>query len=425
MKRLRVLISAYACEPNKGSEPALGWHMAMEMAKHHDVWVLTRANNKAAIEAWCAQNDDPRPSFVYYDLPNWVLQLKRGLFGIFIYYYLWQIGAYFLAKSEHAKHLFDLSHHVTFAKYWAPSFLAFLPVPFVWGPVGGGESTPSSFVSTFSRYGRFYETMRSLARWAGQWDPFVRLTARRARLSLATTQETANRIQALSPQSLSVLTQCGIGEQAFGSISRTHPLSGARIFISIGNLLHLKGFHLSIMAFAQARCLEAEYWIIGDGPERDRLMALVQSLGLQNQVRFFGRLSQADTLRRLGNADVLIHPSLHESGGFVCLEAMAAGLPVLCLNLGGPGTIVPPEAGIKLEAGTPAQVIQDLSRALLRLATDIQALSCMGQAGRAAVLQRYTWERKGLLMSALYRQVVAHEAASGESISMFQPESVR
>jgi len=425
MRRLRVLMSAYACEPYKGSEPALGWHMALEMAKHHDVWVVTRANNRPAIEAWCAEHDAPRPSFIYYDLPTWVLHLKRGLFGIFIYYYLWQIGAYCLVKREHAKWVFDLIHHVTFAKYWAPSFLVFLPVPLVWGPVGGGESAPSAFKSTFSHFGRFYETLRSLARWAGQWDPFVRLTVRRARLILATTQETASRIQALRPQSVSVLTQCAIGEQALTGNSRVYSANGARVFISIGNLLHLKGFHLAIMAFAQAQIVEAEYWIIGDGPERDRLKSLVCSLGLHSRVRFLGRLSQAETLHHLGNADVLLHPSLHESGGFVCLEAMAAGLPVLCLNLGGPGTIVPAEAGVKVEANTPDEVIEHLSAAMRWLATDVEAWSCMGQAGQKAVLQRYTWERKGLLMSALYHQVVANKAASGEAVRLFQPESAR
>ena len=49
-KRLKVLISAYACEPGKGSEPEVGWQWALQMARHHDVTVLTRANNRQAIE---------------------------------------------------------------------------------------------------------------------------------------------------------------------------------------------------------------------------------------------------------------------------------------------------------------------------------------------------------------------------------------
>ena len=49
---MKILLSAYACEPNKGSEPGVGWHWALELGYlGHDVWVLTRANNRPAIEA--------------------------------------------------------------------------------------------------------------------------------------------------------------------------------------------------------------------------------------------------------------------------------------------------------------------------------------------------------------------------------------
>ena len=59
MRRLRVLVSAYACEPAKGSEPGVGWRIAREMARYHEVWVLTRTNNRPSIAA--ALDRDPIP----------------------------------------------------------------------------------------------------------------------------------------------------------------------------------------------------------------------------------------------------------------------------------------------------------------------------------------------------------------------------
>ena len=59
VKRLKVLMSAYACEPGKGSEPGVGWTVAREMARHHDIWVITRANNRPVIEAELARNPQP------------------------------------------------------------------------------------------------------------------------------------------------------------------------------------------------------------------------------------------------------------------------------------------------------------------------------------------------------------------------------
>lgn len=53
---MKILLSAYACEPNKGSEPGVGWGWATELAKHHQVWVLTRDNNQPVIEEYLRLN---------------------------------------------------------------------------------------------------------------------------------------------------------------------------------------------------------------------------------------------------------------------------------------------------------------------------------------------------------------------------------
>ena len=58
---------------------------------------------------------------------------------------------------------------MTFVKYWAPSCLAWLDIPFIWGPVGGGESLPQGFSSECSLKGRIYELLRSLARFLENW----------------------------------------------------------------------------------------------------------------------------------------------------------------------------------------------------------------------------------------------------------------
>ena len=71
MKWLKVLMSAYSCEPGRGSEPGIGWNVAREMAKYHDIWVITLVNNRELIEAELERNPLQRLHFVYYELPNW------------------------------------------------------------------------------------------------------------------------------------------------------------------------------------------------------------------------------------------------------------------------------------------------------------------------------------------------------------------
>src|SRR5262249_53048272 len=147
-------------------------------------------------ESALATNPMPSVHFVYFDLPKWARFWKRGSRAVNLYYYLWQLGAYFAARKLTRAVSFDLGHHVTFVTYSYTSFLAFLPLPFVWGPVGGGESAPVQFWRSFGWQGFMHEFARTLARKRGEWDPLVRLVARRASAAFATTKETAERLVA-------------------------------------------------------------------------------------------------------------------------------------------------------------------------------------------------------------------------------------
>jgi glycosyltransferase involved in cell wall biosynthesis len=102
--------------------------------------------------------------------------------------------------------------------------------------------------------------------------------------------------------------------------------------------------------------------------------------------------------------DVLIHPSLHDSGGFVCLEAMSAGCAVVCLDLGGPAVQVTAETGIKIPALSPDQAIRDMARALERLASDSALRERLSRAGRERLRQIFVWEAKVKSLAEIYSQ---------------------
>jgi glycosyltransferase involved in cell wall biosynthesis len=177
-------------------------------------------------------------------------------------------------------------------------------------------------------------------------------------------------------------------------------------FVSIGRFLHWKGFHLGIAAFARAAIPNSEYWMIGDGPERGRLAALAERLGVGDKVKFLGAVPRDEALRRLAQSNVLVHPSLHESGGGVCLEAMAARRPVICLDLGGPGVLVTSDAGILVEAVDPDATERQLAETMATLSRDPERCRRMGEAGRRHVIAHYLWRTKADHYTALYEQIL-------------------
>ncbi len=409
MRSTKVLISAYACRPDQGSEPGVGWNVMREIVKQCQVWTLTRSDNRPTIEAELTKNPIPGLQVIYYDLPAWARWWYRGQQGVQLHYYLWQIGAYYQARNLHREVDFDLVHHVTYVKYWSPSFLSLLPVPFIWGPVGGGESAPKAFWQDFSLRGKAYEALRDGARWLGEKDPFVRLTAQRSAAIQSTTDDTAKRIYTLGiTNNVQISSETALDSAEIARLAmRKLPDNPLVRFISMGRLLHWKGFHLGLRAFAQADLPDnAEYWVLGEGPEKTRLEALVADLGIENQVKFWNRLPREETLQKLGESIALVHPSLHDSGGWVCLESMAMGRPVLCLDLGGPAVQVTSETGFKVSAHTPEQTVRDLAEAMTLLAKNPQLRLQMGQAGQKRIRENYSWQIKAQNFITLYEQVL-------------------
>jgi glycosyltransferase involved in cell wall biosynthesis len=152
---------------------------------------------------------------------------------------------------------------------------------------------------------------------------------------------------------------------------------------------------------------DAEYWITGRGPESDNLKALARDLGIKDNVVFWGKLATLNEVyAKLAESDLLVHPALHEAFGNVCLEAMAAGRPVVCLDLGGPALQVTEATGIKVPATSPDQVVSDLAAALTRLARDPGLCSRLGIAARRRVQEHFDWAGKGDWLQELYRGVL-------------------
>jgi len=400
---MKILVSAYTCEPGCDSEEGVGWNTALALAKYHQTWILTRTIFRSTIEAELIRHPVPNLHFIYFDPLNWTEDWRNQQGAVQLHYYLWQIQAYFVARPLHEQISFDVAHHVTYVKFWSPSFLSLLPVPFIWGPVGGGEQAPKPFWTDFSLRGKVYETLRDLAQRLGERDPFTRITARRSVLALATTAETAQRLSKLGANKVQVLSQIGLSKQELARLEQC-PMSEASPvrLISMGRLLHWKGYHLAVRAWAKANLPNAEYWLLGDGAERERLQALADELGIASQVRFWGNLPREQSLERLGECHILVHPSLHDSGGLTCLEGMAAGRPVICLDLGGPATQVTAETGIKVPALNPEQAVQDLAEAMTRLANDPELRVRLGQTGQKRVKERYDWDVKGEIWEQLY-----------------------
>src|SRR5690606_21789283 len=138
------------------------------------------------------------------------------------------------------------------------------------------------------------EALREAARALGERDPLVRRTAQAAALTIAVTPETAERVQKIGATNVVIKSQVALSDDLLRTLQAKKRASRIRV-LSVGHLSPVKAFHLGIHALARSG-LDAEYFIIGDGPERRRLEQLALRLDLQHRVRFLGRLPHEQTI---------------------------------------------------------------------------------------------------------------------------------
>ena len=386
---MRILLSAYACEPAKGSEPGVGWNWALALVRRgHEVWVLTRSNNRASIEEAQAGLGEPcasRLHFLYHDLPRWAAWWKRGGRGVHLYYALWQRGIIGIARTAHLQHHFDVAHHLTFGVWRQPTLLHQLGVPCIFGPVGGGETAPWPLVLGMPNlWSRVSEFLRFAVNLVSLTNPALRRCLRKSRWVIAKTRETAAWI-ARAGGSATVSLEIGISPERIASSSRS-PVSGRLSCLYAGRLIGLKGVHLALVAVARAAAagVDISFTVVGSGPLRASLQALADALGIASRVSFCGQLSQEELQATYREHDLLLFPSLHDSSGNVVLEAFASGLPVLCLQLGGPAEMVDASCGRAVAARSSSQnaVIESLAASLLDFAGSPELLLRLRQGAR-------------------------------------------
>ena len=159
MTRLKVLVSAYACSPSRGSEPGVGWGFVAELSKHHDLWVIVEEDEfrdelLRFIEGYPGYGNSLRFIFVKRYQIKWLEKIWPPSY--YWTYAHWHRRAYKVANQLQSEVSFDVVHQLTMVGFREPGYLWKLGIPFVWGPVGGMGYFPYRFLSSVGLKGAIY-----------------------------------------------------------------------------------------------------------------------------------------------------------------------------------------------------------------------------------------------------------------------------
>lgn len=419
MRRLKVLVAAYACDPTRGSEMAVGWGWATAIARNHDVWVLCAEWQRENIERFIARSGKSPGNlrFVYvtrrswhYTEPHRFWQLcERSVLKPILHwsYRIWQRDAYAEALQLHRTIGFDVAHQITFVGFRFPGHLWKLEIPFIWGPIGGLENTPWHLLPSMGARGTIYYAARNLVNSAhkrflrGPRKAFARTDGG----VIAATSGIRDEIMRWYGVPSHVICEVGTPMEPANDYPVRAPGEPLRLAWS-GRFLPGKALQLLLRALHKIG--ERADWrldIYGEGPCRERWQALAGRLGLASRCAWHGQVSRDEAIRGLHRAHLFVITSLKDLTSTVTLEALAQGVPVLCPDHCGFSDVITDECGIRLPIGSVGQFQDGLIQAVGELASDEERRRRLAR-GALRRAGDFSWEAKAAAIEGVYERVM-------------------
>lgn len=363
---MKILLSAYACEPNKGSEPGVGWAWAIEYAKQHDVWVITRDNNDPTITEYLALHPEYAMGnlhFIYVGLPKKLTFWKKGRRGMRLFYMLWQKKAVKVAKEWNEKIHFDFVQHVTFVSYTQPSYMYKLGIPLVWGPVSGGENIPNGIKIKMSKKELVVETIRKISQRTALITPSIRETMKATKVIYAATEETKRKIANKNLNKIVIMPAIGLENMPVVH-SVIHNDEKVKVIMA-GRLICWKAFDIGIKAFLKVvdKYPNVELHILGEGDKKKTLQRLAGEY-LDNRIFFENQVPHDQIYDFYSGFDIFMNTTLRDSGCMTMMEAMSVGIPCIAISTGGPGVLLKNDSEYAVKDRTYSDCVNHIAELL-------------------------------------------------------------
>lgn len=410
---MKVLASVYACSPYDGSERAVGWNWVYELNKYHQLTVLTSGAYKKDIEKYRKLNSGElqNTKFIYLDVPN--TSWHKGYHFERIYYIMWQKLAAEYAKELVKREKYDLVHHITYVTCVLPTYMYKCGIPFLLGPVAGGDIIPSKIKYPIGCKAKVFEGIRRVSQFYFTHTYNFRKMEKSADLILAATEDTAKLISQKYRDKIEIFQAVGLREDiCFPAPNREkHEIPQ---FLMAGRMLYLKGYELGISAFVKAldSGLKAELTILGDtenNPAMEKYKARIMRMcgsHLGKEIRVVPKVEYNKMKEFYDQFDVLINCSLRDSGCFVVMEAMARGMAVISLDTGGPKVNTSEVTAVKIAPDYYEKLIETFTTAIIELGRDTNKQKLLGIAAREYALNNFLIERRTLKMNEYYVKAV-------------------
>ena len=407
---LKILINAYACSPNMGSEPGMAWHWVSHLARHCELHVITEGEFREQIEAVVPTLPQGRNLHFHYNPVSEEIRRmcwNQGDWRFYKYYRQWQWKTYLMAKELCQTEHIDILHQLNMIGFREPGYLWRLSreagVPFVWGPVDAKDKFPVAYLQGADLKTRLFMRLKNFLTVVQlRYSRRVSHAARQASVVFSASSNSQRSFRKYLGVDSPLLNETGCYVQERPLVDKSRKATFDVLWV--GKMDFRKQLALALRSIAATNNPQMRLHIVGGG-NAEPYQRVADDLGIGGRCIWHGMVSHAQVQDLMRDADVLLFTSVAEGTPHVVLESIGNNLPVVCFDTCGQGDAVNYKVGRKIPLSHPQQSAQDFARLLNELEHDRGLLGQLAASCKERQAQ-LSWEEKAQTMVAYYGKCV-------------------
>lgn len=409
---LKILINAYACSPNMGSEPGMAWNWVSNLAKYCELYIITEGEFRSNIEKVVPTLEQGKNMHFFYNpLPDKVHKMcwNQGDWRFYWYYSKWQKKTLNLAEQIIAEHHIDVVHQLNMIGFREPGYLWKLNKPFVWGPTNAKEAFPIAYLQGAGwKKSLFIRLKNQITKMQLKHSSKVKNAVEKASCIFAASSDSVRSIHKYFGYDAVLMNESGCDVD---DLSTQHDFAGKDFLdlLWVGRFIFTKQLKLAIQCVKVANNKKVRLHIVGGSIEEEvQYKVIADKLGVSQQCVWHGKVSHDEVQTLMQRSDVFFFTSIAEGTPHVVLEAIANGLPIVCFETCGHGDVVNEKVGRKIPLTTPEQSAKDFAKILNELEGDRDELKRMSENCKQRQ-KELSWEEKAKTMVKWYEKVVSEK----------------
>lgn len=407
---ISVLINAYACAPNMGSEPGMAWNWITNLANYCKVYIITEGEWQSEIEDALKELPQAKNIVFYYNpVSDKIRKMcwNQGDWRFYYYYKKWQKSTLLLANTIIEEKPIDIIHQLNMIGFREPGFLwEIKSKPFIWGPMDAKQKFPTAYLEGSSLKSKFFIYLKNvLTYFQLRFSYRVKAAILKSSTVVSASSDSVQTVKKFYDVDSVLIneTGCSVREVLLNKETKN---SNTLHLLWIGKFEFRKQLKLALQTLSSLRGRDIVLHIVGGDDNLTQVYkSIAEELKISEKCIWYGKIPHSKVQELMQSLDLFFFTSVAEGTPHVVLEAISNKLPVLCFDVCGQGDSVDETVGIKISLSNPLQSIADFSNTIEYLYNNRDIL--MQLSDNCIFRQNeLSWDNKAKTMFELYKNAI-------------------